>query len=301
MAGRTASGMRSAASTFGSHPEPSPWTSPVTPALEASVTCSAPPDRVQATQVSTVPKASSPRSARERSGSAWSRMAASLVAEALGATRMPWPWSSRQVPTVRRSCQPSPGATGTPVARSHTMVEARWLAMPTASTGPPSARLAEATSTTAAAMAAASNSTSPGKGVSGSTGTWWMWADLAVGAHHRPPHPGGAHVDHQDAHGQGTGPKGEVRPSLPGLRIPRGSRASLTEASTSKAGPSAPAQEAGPVEADAVVVADGPPGARGGLGDPVPGLPVVVVDPGGASPLGAVGCSASGGRPAKVK
>ena len=99
--------------------------------------CSAPARQVQATQVSTVPKASSPRSARDRSGSAWSRMAATLVAEALGATRMPRPWSSRQVPTVRRSCQPSPGATGTPVARSHTMVEARWLATPTASTGPP--------------------------------------------------------------------------------------------------------------------------------------------------------------------
>ncbi len=122
--------MRRAASTSVSPPDPSPWTSPVTPALEASVTWRSPPDRVQATQVSTVPKASSPRSDRDRSGSARSRRAATLVAEALGATRMPWAWSSRQVPTVRRSCQPSPGPTGTPVARSHTMVEARWLAMP---------------------------------------------------------------------------------------------------------------------------------------------------------------------------
>ena len=92
------------------HPDPSPWISPVTPALEASVTCSSPSDRIHATQVSMVPKASSPRSDRDRSGSATSRMAASLVADALGAIRMPWPWSSRQVPTVRRSCQPSPGA-----------------------------------------------------------------------------------------------------------------------------------------------------------------------------------------------
>ncbi len=189
MVGRSASGMRRASRTSGSHPEPSPWISPVTPALEASVTCSAPPDRVQATQVSTVPKASSPRSDRVRSGSAWSRMAATLVAEALGATRMPRPWSSRQVPTVRRSCHPSPGATGTPVARSQTMVEARWLAMPTASTGPPSARLAEATSTTAAAMAPASNSTSPGKGVSGSTGTWWMCSTRPSGRTTAPRTP----------------------------------------------------------------------------------------------------------------
>ncbi|MGA3147547.1 MAG: hypothetical protein ABSF33_08730 [Acidimicrobiales bacterium] len=131
-------------------------------------------DNVHATQVSTVPKASSPRSDRERSGSARSSSAATFVAEALGATLIPRAWSSRQVPTVRRSCQPSPGPTGEPVARSQTMVDARWLAIPTASTGPPSARVCDATATTAAAMASASNSTSPGKGVSGSTGTWWM-------------------------------------------------------------------------------------------------------------------------------
>ena len=41
--------------------------------------------------------------------------------------------------TVRRSCHPSPGPTGSPVARSQTTVEARWLAMPTASTVPASA------------------------------------------------------------------------------------------------------------------------------------------------------------------
>ena len=29
--------------------------------------------------------------------------------------------------TVRRSCQPMPGPTGAPVARSHTIVEARWV------------------------------------------------------------------------------------------------------------------------------------------------------------------------------
>ena len=125
MVGRTASGIRRWARISGLQPEPSAWISPVTPALEASVTWSRPPDRVQATQVSTVPKASSPRSDRLRSGSARSSRAASLVAEALGATRIPWACSSRQVPTVRRSCQPRPGATGTPVARSHTTVEAR--------------------------------------------------------------------------------------------------------------------------------------------------------------------------------
>ena len=187
--GRTAAGMRRADSRCSLQPSPSPWMRPVTPALEASVTWSAPSDRTQATHVSMVPKASSPRSARERSGSTWSRMAASLVADAFGATRMPWAWSSRQVPTVRRSCHPSPGATGTPVARSHTRVEARWLAIPTASTGPPSARLRVATSRTAAAMASPSNSTSPGKGESGSTGTWWMCSTVASGRTTAPRTP----------------------------------------------------------------------------------------------------------------
>ncbi len=102
----------------------------VTAALVASVTCSgpdpdAPPESVQATQLSTVPKHSSPPSARARSGSTSSRMAMTLVAEALGARRMPSACSTRQVPTVRRSCQPMPGARGLPVARSHTMLEAR--------------------------------------------------------------------------------------------------------------------------------------------------------------------------------
>ena len=50
--------------------------------------------------------------ARARSGSTASRMAMSLVADALGARRMPWACSSRQVPTVRRSCHPMPGASG---------------------------------------------------------------------------------------------------------------------------------------------------------------------------------------------
>ena len=37
-----------------------------------------------------------------------------------------------------------PGPTGSPVARSHTIVDARWFVMPTASTGPPSSSAAVA-------------------------------------------------------------------------------------------------------------------------------------------------------------
>ena len=41
--------------------------------------------------------------------------------------------------SVRRSCHPSAGAIGSPVARSHRIVLARWLVMPTTSTVPPAA------------------------------------------------------------------------------------------------------------------------------------------------------------------
>ncbi len=189
MVGNTCSGMRRASRIRRFQPDPFASNIPVTPALLASITWRRPPERVQAIQVSTVPKASSPRSARVRSGSAVSRRAATLVAEAFGGTRMPWPWSSRQVPTVRRSCQPSPGPTGAPVERSQITVEARWLAIPTAATVPASARHADVTSSAAVAIATGSNSTSPGKGESGSTGTWWTCSTVASGRTTAPRTP----------------------------------------------------------------------------------------------------------------
>ena len=45
-------------------------------------------------------------------GSVWSSSQANLVADSLGENRRPSACSSRQVPTVRRSCQPSPGPSG---------------------------------------------------------------------------------------------------------------------------------------------------------------------------------------------
>ena len=80
---------------------------------------------------------------------------------------------------VRRSCQPIPGPTGSPVVRSHTTVDARWLAMPTDTTGPPAAKAAPATSNAAAAIVDASNSTKPWLGVVGSTWRWWTWETVA--------------------------------------------------------------------------------------------------------------------------
>ncbi len=127
--------------------------------------------------VSTVPKHRS----RLRSGSAMSRSMESLVADSLGATRMPWSRSTRHVPTVRRSCQPMPGPTGSPLTRSQTMVEPRWLAIPTPPTGPPAPSAAPATSSTAEAMASASNSTKPGAGDDGSTSDVVDVVDRPVG------------------------------------------------------------------------------------------------------------------------
>ena len=106
--------------------------SPHSAAFDMSATCWAPSVRCHTSHESRVPKHRS----WERSGSTASRIAATLVAERFGARRNPSAFSARHSPTVRRSCQPSAGATGRPVDRSHTTVDARWLEIPTASTGP---------------------------------------------------------------------------------------------------------------------------------------------------------------------
>ncbi len=74
-----------------------------------------------------------------------------------------------------------PGPTGSPVARSHTTVEARWLAMPTASTGPPSASAARATSSAAAAIGRGVELDQPGNGDVGSSSRYWTCSMVASG------------------------------------------------------------------------------------------------------------------------
>jgi len=160
-------------------------------------------------------------------GSTSSKMAASLVADAFGASRRPSAWSTRQVPTVRRSCHPMPGPTGSPLARSQTMADARWLAMPTPATGPAACSTSVASSTAAAARAGASSSTRPGAGVMGRT---WRWRTslTEASATRWPPARRRCHVDHQQcvAHhkplvsppGHGAGPNAEGSPSLPGFQ-----------------------------------------------------------------------------------
>jgi hypothetical protein len=96
------------------HPDPSAADEPVTPALVASVTWRSPPTASTPPRCRPCRRHSSPRSAGTGPDRPSSRSAATLVADALGAIRIPWAWSSRQVPTVRRSCQPSRGPTGHP-------------------------------------------------------------------------------------------------------------------------------------------------------------------------------------------
>jgi hypothetical protein len=270
---------------------------PVTPALVASVTWRAsrpsrpPPERVQATQVSTVPKPA--RRARPRPvGVAGSRMAITLVAEALGATRMPSAWSSRQVPTVRRSCQPSPGhgLPGGPVPHDG---RGPLVGDADASTVPPSARLAVATSSTASAMARRRTPPARGTGCRAGPGRGGRGRPWRRGGPPRPApprcrrrRPGRSWPGHRA--------EGEGQAELARVEDPRGIEGLLDRGPARRSPIRGLGQEAGPVEPDAVVVADGGAGARVAR-SPRP-------RPGGSSararrrrPVG------SGGRPAKVK
>ena len=108
-----------------------------------------------------------------------------------------WPtrWGPRRArrPGARGRCRscggpasPSAGPTGSPVARSHTMVDARWLAMPTASTGPPSASTARATSSATSAMRGGVELDQPGRRRVGQQLAVLLDGDGGVG-----PHDGG--------------------------------------------------------------------------------------------------------------
>ncbi len=165
MRGSIVAGMPSISTVRGFHADGVSMTcKPVIAAFDASVTCTVLSDSVHATHVSTVPKHSS--DARDGSGSC-SSSHCSFVADSFGPTRTPCACSARHAPTVRRSCQPMPGPTGSPVARSHTIADPRWFEMPTPSTGPSAPSASRARSRHMRAIARASNSTSPSAGCSG--------------------------------------------------------------------------------------------------------------------------------------
>ncbi len=168
-----------------------------------------------------------------------------LAADVLGARRMPSAWSARQVPTVRRSCQPIPGATGRPArGASHTITDACWLAMPTPSIGPPAASAAAATSNAASAIRAASTRTRPGAGASRAGGGHGARGPRSRrGVRSPPAHPTCRRRRRGRcrslAHAHGAGPNGESRPNLPGLRMPLGSNVCFSPRRTSNPEPSA--------------------------------------------------------------
>ena len=135
-----------------------------------------------------------------RSGSTASRMAITLVADALGASRMPSAWSTRQVPTVRRSCQPMPGRDGLPGGalphdgRGALVGDADAVDRPAvgaARPAPPPGRPRP--------CAAASNSTRPGAGRVGQHRDVVHVLDRGVGSHDGGAHARRADVDDQDA------------------------------------------------------------------------------------------------------
>ena len=108
-------------------------------ALLGSVACTRPAVSFQASHVSIVPKASSPRRARSRAPGMLSSSHSSFVAEKYASSTRPvraWmsaarPCSSkaRQRSWVRRSCQTMALASGLPVERSQRTVVSRWLVM----------------------------------------------------------------------------------------------------------------------------------------------------------------------------
>ncbi len=111
-------------------------------AFDGSVMCSRPAVRRQARKVSTVPKASSPCSARARAPGTLSSSQASFVPEKYASAMSPvrsWmTWSKpsalrrSHIGAVRRHCQTMALANGWPVLRSHSNVVSRWLVMPMA-------------------------------------------------------------------------------------------------------------------------------------------------------------------------
>ena len=161
---------------------PSRWrrrvSSPVTAAFDASVTWTAAFGEVPGDPACRRCRRTGRGCGRDRRGRGGAR---TFVADALGATWMPSACSTRQSPTVRRSCQPMPGPTGSPVARSHTIVEARWLAMPTASTGPASASTARASSSAVRAIERRRTRRGPAPGEEGRSGRCCSAAIVASG------------------------------------------------------------------------------------------------------------------------
>ena len=167
----------------------------MTAALVASVTCMCLP------RASTRPTCRPCRSTVRRHGPG------RRVGRAAIGPSSPTGWGRRARPARgargrrRRFADPASRARGrsvSPVARSHTIVEPRWLEMPTASTGPSSSSAARARSRQVSASSLASNSTRPSAGESGSSSRSWPAANEPSSSHDGGAHAARADVDDED-------------------------------------------------------------------------------------------------------
>src|SRR5580692_1303694 len=155
--------------------------------------------------------------------------------------------------------------------------------MPTPSTGPPAASAAAATSRAASAIRAASNSTRPGAGVSGRTWTWCSCATVASGRTIAARTPDVPTSTTRTLPLTGSrpwrGPERRVQPELARVEDAVGIERLLQAAQNLESRAERPGQEAAPVEADPVVVADGGAVRERRVGDHVPAPPVVALAP----------------------
>ena len=146
-------------------------------ALDTSVTCTSPRVRFHTSQLSTVPKRSSPRLAFSAAPGTLRSIQRILVAEKYGSGMRPvFSLILRAISgemlsqnsLVRRSCHTMALHTGSPVAASHTMVVSLWLVMPMAAMSLPlMSILVMASAMTEASldqMSLGSCSTQPGRG-----------------------------------------------------------------------------------------------------------------------------------------
>jgi hypothetical protein len=147
-------------------------------AFDGSVTCRRLCEKFHASHVSTVPKASSPRSAFARAPGTLSSIQAILVPLKYGSSTRPVLFlmmfstpdsrSSAHFAAVRRSCHTIALCKGSPLWRSQRIAVSRWLVMPAAtiSAEPTSARsnASRATSRCDSKISLGSCSTQPGLG-----------------------------------------------------------------------------------------------------------------------------------------
>ena len=258
MAGSTAAGMRSASSMASSQSEPSPSSSPVTAGVGGVGDVQRAPrqrprhpgvDRAEA-QVARCGRGRPCRGAwRAWWPTRWARPGC------------PGPAAPGRCPRCAGPASRCPGPTGSPRGRGPTRWSrpAGWRC-PRRRPARPRPGAAPATSSTAAAMAGGVElDEARAPGTTGSTSTWWTWSTAPSRVDHAGAHARGAHVDDEDrAHGQPDLAEGRRQPELARVEDAVGVEGLLQRAQHVEGPAEGVGQEPAPVDAHAVVVADGP-------------------------------------------